>query len=390
VVSLPDFFMREQKSLSTSTRLILGLVSCLLVAATNRSLVKSDGVRLATLGCSLAFAVGALRTPRLTPSPAMIGSPQDPPKYNTEPLTELATDAAKFPHVMLIGKTGSGKTTLAMWLASLAPGKRFAIAPHLDPAKLETEWAACHGVWGGGRNYGSEDEEPIRYADLVEGKILAPSAFQILRCLLEELDRRYKSTEGFDSHEVHNWLIDETPAVARSLDKHFGDLLAPQLYEARKVGIRLWIMTQNDNVQSLRIKGEGKMRDNFTYIYCGKQAPARLRSLKRCQPALEQDIRWCVVDESVAVVPGIQEMEVEPVPGRAIGQFPARGAVKLPLASSLKHREPTEAEIQAYVSSWSNLKDKNPGISKTEVLKAWGFSGRNYGAGVELLKTLNL
>jgi energy-coupling factor transporter ATP-binding protein EcfA2 len=375
----------------TPVRIALGFASCLLIAGTNRALVSNPNLRLAALSGSLGCAVAALRKSRLSnEGESHIGEPQDLPQYTTEPLTELATDAAKFPHVMLIGKTGSGKTTLAMWLASLAPGKRFAIAPHLDPSKLASEWTACHGVFGGGRNYGSENDAPISYADLVAGEVPAPTAFQILRCLLEEMDRRYKSTEGFDSHEVHNWVIDETPAIARSLDKHFGELLAPQLYEARKVGIRLWILTQNDNVQSLRIKGEGKMRDNFTYIYCGKQAPARLRSLKRRQPVLDPDTRWCVVDESVALVPRLADMQSVPVSDRIIGEFPAPEATRLPLAGSLKDRPPTEVEIQAFVRSYDLLTEENPNISKTEILKAWGFSGRNYRAGLDLLVTLNL
>jgi ABC-type transport system involved in cytochrome bd biosynthesis fused ATPase/permease subunit len=80
---------------------------------------------------------------------APLGSldPQTIDVQSSSPLNELSVNAAKYPHVLIVGATGSGKSTIAQGLAALSQGKRFAIAPHLDPAKLEEEWRSCHGVF---------------------------------------------------------------------------------------------------------------------------------------------------------------------------------------------------------------------------------------------------
>ena len=309
---------------------------------------------------------------------------------STAPLLELATNAKKFPHVMVIGKTGAGKTTLAQYLASLTEGKRYAIAPHLDPSKLDEEWQTCDGVFCGGRNYGSESDPEISYSELVGGTVECPTAFQIMRCLLTEMDYRYKSTEGFDSHEIHNWFLDETPAIARALGKQFGDLLAPQLYEARKVGIRLWVLTQNDQVEAMQIKGSGKMRDNFSYLYCGATAPARLRSLRQRQPkGLAEGTYWCVVDSTPAALPSLEDMHASLSlavnTNRYIARFPdVTDKPKVPSALEVAKSGVTDAVVEAYARELETLQLARPGIGKTEALKLWGFTGRYHSVGTHL------
>ncbi len=313
------------------------------------------------------------------------------PALNSSPLTELSVNGAKYPHVLIIGKTGAGKSTIAQGLAAVSPGKRFAIAPHLDPAKLDEEWRSCHGVFCGGRNYGTEEDEPIAYDDLINNRVPNASAFQVLKALHDEMDRRYRDPAGFDSHEQHDWFLDETPAIAKNLDKWFGKLVSPQAYEARKVKLRLWIITQNDNVKAMKLEGEGRVRDNFTYLYLGDQAKRRLRYLvsKQIRPESELEAsykRLAVVDEIPCEVPDKEVLEA-----RIEGNSPANrfvqfysGEVVLP--ETPKPIPKTWDEFSQHWDIYDQLMTWGLDNGKTKrviVETLWGYKGKNYSTGCE-------
>lgn len=317
-------------------------------------------------------------------------------KLSSAPLTELSVNAAKHPHVMIIGRTGSGKSTIAEGLAAMSTGKRFAIAPHLDPAKIEDEWKSCHGVFCGGRNYGSEDDEPVSYDDLTHNRVQNVTAFQVLQALHGEMDRRYRDPAGFESHEQHDWFLDETPAIARSLDKWFGKLLAPQAYEARKVGLRLWIITQNDNVRAMKIEGEGRVRDNFTYLYLGEQAKKRLRYCvtKGMLPeiALEASYnRLAMVDETPCEVPDkiILEARIDAnMPSNRFAQFYS-GDIEIPDAPKPVPKSWEEFKEDADIYDELMVYGLDNGKSKRVIVESlWGFKGKNYSMGCEFYDRL--
>jgi energy-coupling factor transporter ATP-binding protein EcfA2 len=310
-------------------------------------------------------------------------TPENP--WNSSLLHAIAEDSAMYPHIMMIGKTGSGKTTLAQYLAALSPGKTFALAPHLDMTKLNIEWAVCDGVFGAGRNYGFTDDEPIEYEDLVNGRLQSPTAIQIMRCLVAEMDTRYKANQAFESHEVHNWILDETPAVARALGKEFGGYLAPLLYEARKIGMRLIVLTQNDNVETLKIQGEGKMKDNFNKVYLASSAVYQLRKQSKLLRQLKaQDSRWCVVDDTVQLIPDIAIQKDVIETNKCLNRFIASApgvTPKLPSPADVL-KNGIDARVREF---YLREQEKTPDLSNTEMLKAWGFTGRYYNVGKELL-----
>jgi hypothetical protein len=332
----------------------------------------------------LTSAIGQRRKPELEPTQKLA-----PATLSSEPLHELAIEQQKHPHIMIVAKTGAGKSTLAQYLAAKCPGKRFAIAPHYD--STTDDWQCCHGIFTTGRNYGSEGDEPVAYADLVGGTVASPTAYQVISAIVTEMDARYKSPLPQTSHPVHNWLIDETPAIGRALDKAFGHLLAPVLFEARKVGLRLFVLTQTDNVETLKIKGQGKLRDQFTYIYAGDAAKARMRQLKRRQPKVAEGERWCVVDETVALVPQLADIQETVREATVVERFIAKAPdqpLTLPKPSALKDREPTELEWQALESAVVELQVENPNATVPQLASALGFKGEYYKRGKTIVASV--
>jgi hypothetical protein len=204
------------------------------------------------------------------------------------------------------------------------------------------------------------------------------------------MDRRYRDPAGFDSHEQHDWFLDETPAIAKNLDKWFGKLVSPQAYEARKVKLRLWIITQNDNVKALKLEGEGKVRDNFTYVYLGEVAKKRLRYLVTkgvvSEDALVAYKRLAMVDETPCEVPDKEVLETRiegNVPASRFVQFYS-GDVQLPDAPRPvpKNWDDFEAHSQTFeeLLMWGLDNHK----SKATIVEAlWGYKGKNYKLGCE-------
>jgi energy-coupling factor transporter ATP-binding protein EcfA2 len=308
-----------------------------------------------------------------------------PPK--AKPLTQLVQDAKKYPHVMVIGKTGSGKSTICQALAALSGGRKFAIAPHFDPSKPDTEWRGCDGVFCGGRNYGTPEDEDISYDDIVNNRVPDISAFQILRAILAEMDRRYRDPRGFDAQEQHDWFLDETPAVARALDKTFGQLAAPLAYEARKVKLRLWIITQNDNVKALKLEGEGRVRDNFTYLYLGNKAKDRIRYLQKTgelKDIPEDSARLAVVDTEVAEVPDLDTLESwidSNLPESRFYQF-YQGEYTPPKLPRPLPKTPEDIEAHRETLEELLVYGLDRKMSETSIIKElWGYQGNMYPIG---------
>jgi hypothetical protein len=250
-----------------------------------------------------------------------------PHSFTSKPLLEVIASQQKHPHLLVINKTGGGKSVLAQWMASKSEGRTFAIAPHLDRTK--EEWSACEAVFGAGRNYGdTEVDTATSYDELIAGKYRSPSVASVLATLLSEMNRRYNSAIAFEKHPLDTWIVDEAPSVAAELGKSFAELLAPILMEARKINIRLILLTQSDRVAELKFQGRGQLRNQFTYIRLRDAAKADSKFKTQVKKAkVLGDKYWCLVEDSISLIPTFEQLTSDikdaSKPHRFVAEFPA-------------------------------------------------------------------
>lgn len=217
----------------------------------------------------------------------------------------IGNDRDKFPNVIIMGEPGSGKTSLAEYLGVvLKANKRYAVHPHAKPG----DFAGFNAVLGGGRNYGTPDDEEVTWADIESVKV-KPTIAQTLKALLVLMNERYKryyqGDTAFDDVDVY---IDELPSIVSNLGKKFFASIMPQLLmECRKVGIRLWLLAQGSQVRMLGLEGMSDLREGITFIRLGRLALKHNRD-KAVEIILQQMARPCLVDDSPAKLPGWSEM----------------------------------------------------------------------------------
>jgi hypothetical protein len=121
-----------------------------------------------------------------------------------------------------------------------------------------------------------------------------------------EMDLRYKSrSDGNENFDFLNIIVDEYAAIAASDEcKQVAPTWIKSLArEARKVNIRLIILTQGAEVKALGLEGEGSLRECFTYIRLGRFAK-QVRGLSPdLQSWLNQQKYPLLVEDMPAVKP---------------------------------------------------------------------------------------
>ena len=191
-----------------------------------------------------------------TPEAAAAQTAAPPPALSLERTLRALTDSL---HLMLVGESNAGKSTAAeaVLAARVQAGDQVLILdPHADP----TIWRGLPAV-GTGRDY-------------------AAIAVAMERLLAEMSDRYQRKAAGDTSYPPVSLFIDEWPAIQLHC-KNAGAFMAQMAQEARKVGMRLVVLTQSDRVESLGLSGKGDVRENFTMLLLGNKATAAIPETAR-------------------------------------------------------------------------------------------------------------
>jgi hypothetical protein len=155
------------------------------------------------------------------------------------------------PHVLIVGRTRSGKTLLTMAMAAELSrlGRVIILDPHASP-----HWGMP--AVGTGRNY--------------------PALSKAMKIIVREMNIRFKQWSGLDpaypkgrkTHEFEQLYIimDETPAMNTNLKEDLQTFMRTIVRESAKVGIHLILLSQSKRVKTLGVEGEGDIRDSFYTI----------------------------------------------------------------------------------------------------------------------------
>jgi len=245
----------------------------------------------------------------------------------------------KKPHLMILGETGSGKSTICKYLVSQVNAPCLIIDPHASP----TDWRGFT-VTGSGRNYEAIATEFERLANLMQIRY----------------EQRDKGISQFDPLIV---IIDEFPAIASSLGKGATDTVKLLAREARKVQIRICLLSQGAEVKTLGLEGEGSIRECFAMLRLGNFALNHAKTLKdkAIGEALENSDRPAMLDQlpcNLPVLSDAQSMPVLPLPNDYL-ELSGNDSMQLPIAppSSAIATQPQSAPLAPVFTKIINFLD---------------------------------
>lgn len=236
------------------------------------------------------------------------------PAYTLRPFNWqlLATQKDSYPHIQIVTKSGGGKSTLAEYLCDLLGGITIAVAPHYEVGDYPT--ATC--IVGSGRDLStSSPDTNYTLADIISSKVQVGVA-EFISVLIKEMNYRYQ----IDPHTGHrrggepvNVILDEYPSYANLVSSDVKLLLQ----EARKIGVRLIIITQSDlgdalqlstqeraNLTSIQLGNKAIEQVNYLYNQCKSGTPEQEQKYQ-LKEAVSNSKRPCIIDNQWGEIPEV-------------------------------------------------------------------------------------
>ncbi|MDZ8086494.1 MAG: hypothetical protein RMY16_13195 [Nostoc sp. DedQUE12b] len=294
-----------------------------------------------------------------------------------EPL-EIITDiiaAIEGKQVMIIGEMGTGKSTLAQYLAYTVGGRVRVYECEGTP----TDWQGLE-VIGKGENWAAIDRGMAEDLEDLTNQ---------LQTRTERGDAALDGTERVMIAEEYPELVSKVGSSGEWLERH-----ARRGRKARRFTI---LLSQYDRVAAWGLEGKSDLADAFYRIRLGKKAIAHAKSLKNEQLInwLKADQSHCLLDDQPLKLPPYREMKAATLRGGSTTVQPYYDNAIDPKKRAENDLKPApEADLEENCSEndrvlWRVIQrlggEKSDSAIVTEVL---GFTGRRYGEGAALLERL--
>lgn len=205
-----------------------------------------------------------------------------------EVITDIVS-AIEGKQVMIIGEMGTGKSTLAQYLAYTVGGRVKVYECEGTPE----DWQGLEVIGRG------EDWEAINQAMLVDLDDLSNQ----MKIRNERGDAALTGTERVTICEEYPELVNKVDCSGEWLERH-----ARRGRKARRFTI---LLSQYDRVSAWGIEGKGDLAEAFYRIRLGKKAIAHAKALKNeaLVEWLKSDRSHCLLDDQPCKLPTYREMK---------------------------------------------------------------------------------
>jgi hypothetical protein len=230
---------------------------------------------------------------------------------------ELASleDANRAVHTGIVGPTDSGKSTVAMHLASQLKGE----VQVYDSDAAPHEWKGLP-VIGRCGNF----------------EAIARAMANDLEILKQRTELRGKG------HDVGTEVVrvcEEFPTVAAEIGDLAIEWLEKLLRRGRKYRIKVILVSQQKSVKALRLEGQGDLRDCLNFLYLGKTAIAHAKTLTNRDELLQflgTQQRPAMLENLPVVIPDLTHLSAMPTSQQAIALPPVLPPQQNPWANSVQ------------------------------------------------------
>lgn len=177
------------------------------------------------------------------------------------------------PHFAILGPTGSGKSVFVDYLlTTLLDDHVLRLDPHKSPSGNQVNLGQLKSLLNGNSKVDLTVGEGRNFSQIAD----------TLTIIKELMDFRYNKGGESANFPTVNVLVEEGPAIANSEESKevWAEVQPILLREARKVNIRLVMVTQGQQVESLGIKGQSDLKDCYCFIRIGSFALKEAIKLK--------------------------------------------------------------------------------------------------------------